>query len=182
MRDPRINDLCDALRKHKPVDAVEAAHVAEVLVFLEQNPHPLSRHTSAGHITSSCLAIHPDRPELIVLWHQKIGRWVQPGGHVEDSDASVSDASLRELCEETGAREIDVARRLGVVDVDVHRIPAFKSQPEHIHFDIRYGFVMSEHWVPGETAQWMPASEVVAKFDASMARLGRKVMDFHDGR
>jgi 8-oxo-dGTP pyrophosphatase MutT (NUDIX family) len=96
---------------------------------------------------------------------------------VEDTDASVADASLRELCEETGATATDIDKFLGIVDIDVHPIPAHKDQPEHLHYDVRFGFVMSTTWEPGEGSQWIPASEVVATLDPPTARLGRKVLD-----
>ena len=177
MLDSRLQDISDQLRQHTPLNATEAAHLAATLHFLETcNSNPLSRDTPEGHMTASCVAIHPHQPWMVILWHKKIGRWVQPGGHVEASDASVADASLRELCEETGARVTDIQTFLGIIDVDVHPIPAHKDQPEHLHYDVRFGFVMSENWEPGEDTQWMPAADVIAKLDPPTARLGRKVL------
>ena len=177
MLDSRLQDITDQLRQHTPLDATEAAHLAATLHFLETcNSNPLSRDTPEGHMTASCVAIHPHQPWMVILWHKKIGRWVQPGGHVEDSDASVADASLRELSEETGASVTDIQTFLGIIDVDIHPIPAHKYQPEHLHSDVRFGFVMSENWEPGEDTQWMPAADVIAKLDPPTARLGRKVL------
>ncbi len=178
MPDLRLQDITDQLRQHIPLDATEAAHLAATLHFLETcDSNPLSRDTPEGHITASCLAIHPTDASMVVLWHKKIGRWLQPGGHVEDTDASVADASLRELCEESGATAADVRAFLGIVDVDVHPIPAHKDQPEHFHYDVRFGFVMSTTWEPGEGSQWMPAEQVAATLDPPTARLGRKALD-----
>ena len=177
MPDSRLQDISDKLRQHTPLDATEAAHQVATLQFLETcRGNPLSRDTPEGHMTASCVAIHANLPLMVILWHKKIGRWVQPGGHVEDSDESVADASLRELCEETGATATDIAKFLGIVDIDVHPIPAHKDQPEHLHYDVRFGFVMSTSWGPGEGSQWMPASEVVGTLDPPTARLGRKVL------
>ena len=182
MPDSRLQDITDQLRQLTPLDATEAAHLAATLQFLETcDINPLSRDTPEGHMTASCVAIHPSQPWMVILWHKKIGRWVQPGGHVEDSDASVADASLRELCEETGASVSDIQRFLGIIDVDIHPIPAHKDQPEHLHYDVRFGFVMSENWEPGEGSQWMPAADVIAKLDPPTARLGRKVLAFRMG-
>ena len=177
MPDSRLQDICDKLRQHTPLDPTEAAHQVATLLFLETcTQNPLSRNTPEGHVTASCLAIHAMDASMVVLWHKKIGRWLQPGGHVEDSDESVADASLRELCEETGATTTDISKFLGIVDIDVHPIPALKDQAEHLHYDVRFGFVMSTSWEPGEGSQWMPAADVIAKLDPPTARLGRKVL------
>lgn len=183
MPDSRLQDITNLLRQHTPVDSIEAAHLAATLYFLETcTGNPLSRDTPDGHMTASCVAIHPNQPRMVILWHKKIGRWVQPGGHVEDSDASVADASLRELCEEAGASITDIQTFLGIIDVDVHPIPAHKDQPEHLHYDVRFGFVMTDGWEPGEDTEWMPAADVIAKLDPPTARLGRKVKQLHASR
>jgi len=174
--DPRINPLRTLLLAHSTSDETEREHHASILAFLENTANPLSRDTPEGHVTASCLAIHPIDASMVVLWHKKIGRWLQPGGHVEDSDPSVADASLRELCEETGAGVTDIQTFLGIIDVDVHPIPAHKDQPEHLHYDVRFGFVMSTSWGPGEGSQWMSAEQVATTLDPPTARLGRKVL------
>jgi 8-oxo-dGTP pyrophosphatase MutT (NUDIX family) len=177
MPDSRLQDISDKLRQQTPLDPTEAAQQVGTMLFLETcTQNPLSRDTPEGHMTASCVAIHPNQPWMVILWHKKIGRWVQPGGHVEDLDESVADASLRELCEETGATATDIAKFLGIVDIDVHPIPAHKDQPEHLHYDVRFGLVMSDNWEPGEGSQWMSAADVIAKLDPPTARLGRKVL------
>ena len=176
MSDSRVNPLRALLLAYLPSDETEREHHTSILTFLEYTADPLSRDTPEGHVTASCLAIHPIDASMVVLWHKKSGRWLQPGGHVEDSDPSVADASLRELCEETGATVADVSAFLGIVDVDVHPIPAHKDQPEHFHYDVRFGFVMSTSWGPGEGSQWMSAEQVAATLDPPTARLGRKVL------
>jgi len=172
----RVNPLRTLLLAYSPTDGIEQEHHTSILTFLENTANPLSRDTPEGHVTASCLAIHPIDASMVVLWHKKIGRWLQPGGHVEDSDPSVADASLRELCEETGASVTDIQTFLGIIDIDIHPIPAHKNQPEHLHYDVRFGFVMSTSWAPGEGSQWMSAEQVAATLDSPTARLGRKVL------
>ncbi len=176
MSDSRVNPLRTLILAYSPLEGNEQEHHAAMLAFLENTANPLSRDTPEGHITASCLAIHPIDASMVVLWHKKIGRWLQPGGHVEDTDANVAHASLRELCEETGASATDIDTFLGIVDIDVHPIPTHKDQPEHLHYDVRFGFVMSTTWEPGEGSQWMPAEQVEATLDPPTARLGRKVL------
>lgn len=176
MLDERVSRSMRALGRHIPLDNLETEHLDATLAFLDANIAPLSRFNPAGHVTASCVAIHSDRPEMLVLWHTKIGRWLQPGGHVEDADTSVSAAALRELCEETGATPADVREFLDIVDVDVHLIPAYGLEAPHYHYDVRFGFVMSAAFEPSEGAIWKPAAEVLATLDTPTARLGRKVL------
>ena len=72
MPDSRLQDISDQLRQHTPLDATEAAHLAATLHFLETcNSNPLSRDTAEGHMTASCVAIHPNQPWMVILWHKK---------------------------------------------------------------------------------------------------------------
>ncbi|MFN7829611.1 MAG: hypothetical protein ACK5NX_00255, partial [Armatimonadota bacterium] len=76
MPDSRLQDITDQLRQLTPLDATEAAHLAATLQFLETcDINPLSRDTPEGHMTASCVAIHPNQPWMVILWHKKIGRW-----------------------------------------------------------------------------------------------------------
>ena len=71
----------------------------------------------------------------LLTHHKKLDRWLQLGGHC-DGDANLAASALRECQEESGieALVIDPVP----FDVDVHRIPARKNEPEHWHLDTRY--------------------------------------------
>jgi 8-oxo-dGTP pyrophosphatase MutT (NUDIX family) len=51
--------------------------------------------------TTSAFIMHPTKPELLFLLHRKLGKWLQPGGHVE-LDENPLQALYHELEEETG--------------------------------------------------------------------------------
>lgn len=113
-----------------------------MLDLLGSHPQPLSRQSfTPGHVTASALLLGPDRAHLGLLWHDKLGRLLQPGGHVEPSDVSVLAAAQRELAEETGLAASEV-RLLSAAPlaVDAHEIPAYGEEPAHRHFDVRYAF------------------------------------------
>lgn len=92
-----------------------------------------------GHFTASGLVASPDGAAVLLILHGKLGRWLQPGGHVESDDATVEDAVRREVSEETGVRDI---ARLGpsLVRIDAHTIPQHGTEPEHTHIDLAMGF------------------------------------------
>jgi 8-oxo-dGTP pyrophosphatase MutT (NUDIX family) len=89
-----------------------------------------------------------DAPKSTVLQvrHRHLDRWLLPGGHVECSDRSLTEAAHRELTEETGeaGRQALLVREYPV-DINMHVIPARpgRREGEHVHFDFRFVFVMS---------------------------------------
>jgi 8-oxo-dGTP pyrophosphatase MutT (NUDIX family) len=51
--------------------------------------------------TASAFVLHPTEEKILLLKHRKIGKWLQPGGHVE-LDENPWQALEHELHEETG--------------------------------------------------------------------------------
>lgn len=51
--------------------------------------------------TTSAFIMHPSEPKILLLKHKKIGKWLQPGGHIE-LDENPIQALHREIEEETG--------------------------------------------------------------------------------
>jgi 8-oxo-dGTP pyrophosphatase MutT (NUDIX family) len=58
--------------------------------------------TGIRHYTASAVVLDQDSRVLLVH-HNKIGRWLYPGGHI-DPDEDPAQAALREVHEETGIR------------------------------------------------------------------------------
>ena len=96
------------------------------------------RDNPRGHITASAWILSPDRTHALLVHHRKLGRWLQPGGHIEN-DSSVFDAALREAREESGIPSLR-SLHTGIFDVDIHWIPARNDFPTHQHLDIRFAF------------------------------------------
>jgi 8-oxo-dGTP pyrophosphatase MutT (NUDIX family) len=89
--------------------------------------------------------IDAPRSRVLLLHHARLGRWLQPGGHAEPSDATPLAGALRELHEESGladASPLCGAHGSALVDLDVHEIPARGEEPAHLHFDLRYAFAV----------------------------------------
>jgi len=92
-----------------------------------------------GHFTASGFVASPDGGSLLLIHHGKLDRWLQPGGHFEEIDASVEAAAKREVLEETGVGNLT---RIGsaLVRIDAHPIPERGLEPAHTHFDLGVGF------------------------------------------
>jgi 8-oxo-dGTP pyrophosphatase MutT (NUDIX family) len=104
------------------------------------------RKNFAGHITASGFVLSPDHKKLALVKHKFLNRYLQPGGHVEETDATVLAAAQREILEET---DIQSCRHLPFhsdpllpIDIDTHEIPANpkKNEPKHLHHDFRFVF------------------------------------------
>ena len=88
-----------------------------------------------GHVTGSSWIVDESGRNVVLLFHGKLGKWVQPGGHCDD-ESDVLSVALREAREETG---LDVwAHDTTIFDVDAHEIPEYWNTPAHVHYDVRF--------------------------------------------
>jgi 8-oxo-dGTP pyrophosphatase MutT (NUDIX family) len=173
------HDVHKQLEHHLPFDPVEAGHHAKTLALVGRYPDNFWRRTNlVGHMTASAFVVNKEHSHALMLHHAALQKWLQPGGHIDDSDASPLAAAIRETIEETGiAAHPAPYLRLGGVnvkdapltdvalyDVDVHAIPARKKngveEPAHHHYDLRYLLVAAS-----------------AEVESGIARMARKLMN-----
>lgn len=152
---------------------------AKMMVLARQSGDVLSRyHFEPGHFTTSGFVVSDDADHLLLVFHAKLGRWLQPGGHIEPADSGIEAAARREVEEETGLSELILAGD-GLFDVDVHQIPAARGEPGHEHHDLRFLFRASGDPVPGDgvtDASWRPLDGIAARTsDRSLLRAAAKL-------
>jgi 8-oxo-dGTP pyrophosphatase MutT (NUDIX family) len=168
--------LLAELAAYQPYDSAEATFVRQIREFLQKHDAPFSRKTAAGHITASAVVVDGARQAVLMIWHEKLSRWLQPGGHCEpDIDPTLPDAALRELVEETHipAEAITLVQK-NLFDVDIHPIPARGDEAAHLHYDLRYLFQTN---ATREGIQWRPITEVAQMGDESRSRFAKKLLD-----
>ncbi len=105
----------------------------EFLDRLDDGPQALHRDGRPSHLTASAIVLDADRTSVLLVHHRRTGLWLQPGGHVEDGDASLADAALREAVEETGIAGLRLLAG-EPVHLERHRAPC---GAEH-HLDVRF--------------------------------------------
>ncbi len=168
------NDLPALLARHEPTDDKERRDLATMQAFAASLAEPFSRTQWPAHFTASAVVVDPGFERVVLVHHAKLLRWLQPGGHVEPGDASIVEAALREAKEETGL-DVDFRAR-EPLDVDVHVIPARKTEPEHQHLDVRFLLVAANPQAlahdPTEShgAQWLPWDEALTRADEAPLR------------
>ena len=109
----------------------------------------ISRKNFFGHITASAILINQSFSKVLLINHKSLKKFIQPGGHIEKKDKTFSQAAIRELKEETGfvnilAFPFNIDLPEVPFDIDVHTIPENKNkkEAEHLHFDLRYIFIL----------------------------------------
>ena len=68
--------------------------------LLSQGGDFASRRSFPAHATAGALLVRST--EILLVEHRAYGIFLQPGGHLEPSDATLAGAAERELAEETG--------------------------------------------------------------------------------
>lgn len=174
----------DATRKllsqFVPFDPAEAVHRERMLALAAVVGDPFSReHFVLGHFTASAFVVSPDGKSLLLIYHSKLHRWLQPGGHVEAEDADLFAAAAREVLEEVGMN-VGPPTVAGIFDVDIHPIPARKDEPLHEHFDVRFLYRATSLEIAASSdasdAKWVPIDEINARdADASVMRVVAKL-------
>lgn len=171
-------ELLRLLGTHRPVDSVEEESCRRIVDFVSAHPSCFQRALEHGHVTGSAWLLDRDGSRALLTFHRKLGRWLQPGGHA-DGDCDILAVALREAREESGIDGIEPAS-LEIFDVDVHRIPARPSEPEHDHYDVRFlfrvtgdnAFRVSEESV---SLRWFSMKELAEiETDESVRRMARK--------
>jgi len=179
----RRRALLGLLADYDPADEAEQEYLARMRDLAESSPDPFARDSfTPGHFTAGAFVVHPAQPRLLLIHHGKLGRWLQPGGHVDPGDTGPRHAARREAGEETGITAIELLDP-GLFDVDVHRFPAGPGGGHaHEHFDLRFLFRARHAAVAAGpevgAVRWMSRAEIEElDADRSLLRPAVKALD-----
>jgi len=170
-------------------NAGEQEAKARMLALLDQEDNatvsPFTKaHTLPGHFTASAFVLSSDGRHLALIFHGKLHRWLQPGGHFEKEDVDLVAAAKREVTEEIGVAPNALALVESsdgpIFDLDIHEIPARKTDPTHEHFDIRVLFQTTSDVVTAgsdaKDARWVSLTDITEEMtDASVMRAVEKI-------
>jgi 8-oxo-dGTP pyrophosphatase MutT (NUDIX family) len=144
-----------------------------VLSFLLARPDACRRDCVPGHITASTLVLDHSGTRALLTLHPRFGRWLQLGGHCEDSDADIVAAALREATEESGIADLRIDPTLAALHV--HPVICSLGVPTR-HLDLQFIAHAPEN---AEIAcsdesldlRWWPLDELPAETDFGLTQL-----------
>ncbi len=119
----------------QPPDRSQDSIRNAVLAFLDAREDACRRECVPGHITASALVLDDTGGQVLLTLHPRLGRWVQLGGHCEDSDADILGAALREATEESGVDGLRLSPDLAAINV--HALTCSLGVPTR-HLDLQF--------------------------------------------
>jgi 8-oxo-dGTP pyrophosphatase MutT (NUDIX family) len=163
-----LDGLHAQLVEHVPGDPREAWAQRRMLGLLAWLPAPWDQHADPVHLMGSAIVMDA-HGRVLLHRHKRLGRWLQPGGHLDPGELP-AEAARRETREETGlvARHLDASPR--PLHLDVH-----EGGRGHVHLDVRY-LLVADGDLPfapadGESAElaWLSADDASRWGDHSVA-------------
>lgn len=128
-------DAVATLGAWRPADRTQESLRQSYLGFLAAREDACRRSCEPGHITASALVVSAAGDATLLTLHPRVGRWLQLGGHCEESDTTLAGAALREATEESGIAGLRISPV--PIHLDVHPITCSLGKPTR-HFDVRF--------------------------------------------
>lgn len=152
-------------------DATQSMLRGEFLQWIDHHPRPTSRTADPHHLTASGLVVSHDLARVALVHHRKFGRWLQTGGHIEDTDADVPAAALREATEETGV--VGLVIDPTPVLLSRHRV---KCWPDGDHLDVQFVLTAPAEATlvcssESDALEWWPVTALPTSTDDSVRAL-----------
>jgi 8-oxo-dGTP pyrophosphatase MutT (NUDIX family) len=162
--DDRVPRVRAQIAAHEPADDRERSAKEQALASLDRLPRPLDVDDPT-HVTASAVVV--GTRGVLLHRHRKLGRWMQPGGHLDPGEEP-AEAAVRECREETGLTVTHPWGEPRLIHLDVHAAAA-----GHVHIDLRYlveGPDAPPDPEPGESPEvaWVSWDEAEALADEAL--------------
>lgn len=130
----------EQIKNYRPTSVEEKKDRELILNYIEKHDDLLVRDNLLMHFTSSALVLNETRDATLMVFHNQFQAWSWPGGHV-DADPDFLSVALREVREETGAKNLrpifERIASLRMLAIEGHwKKGAYV--PAHLHLSVGY--------------------------------------------
>ena len=125
-------------------------------------------------ICASCYVVDFKSKELLMIYNKKLGKWLQPGGHIEHDETPIATAT-REVKEETGI-EIKLIGNIFQNNIEPLAVEKYNTRIGNM-IDIQYvGIPIKKVITDNECnqAKWIPMKEVLISPIISISLLSKR--------
>ncbi len=173
-------DAVRLLTGWRPADDGQESLRETFLGHLAAHPDGVWRSCRPDHLTASALVLSPDRDQVLLHLHGKVGRWLQFGGHPEEGDTTLLGAALREAEEESGLAGLRPVL-LQPLRLDRHPAPCAPGLARD-HLDVQFAALADRVRPPqvseeSHDVRWFAVDALPAGTDGSVRALVRAAVD-----
>lgn len=133
-------ELKEQIEKYIPYNEQEENDKKIILDYMNKFDNLLTRENEIAHFTASAWTVNKERTKVLMIYHKIYNSWAWTGGHA-DGDKDLLYTAVRELKEETGAKNVNVLKEdifsLETICVKGH-IKRGRYVSSHLHFNITY--------------------------------------------
>ena len=166
MADPKDHDnkkasFLRALYNYRSFDSAEEKSRHDFIGLMRRSPNPYSREHYDHHLTASAYVMNAALTHVLLIYHNKLKKWVQPGGHC-DGETDPCKTAITEVWEETGLKNL---KPIGLLDLNLYTNTQ-KGRYGHTDYDAAYLLIadMSEPININERecarAKWLPIEQI----------------------
>lgn len=133
-------DIIRDIENFVPLCPQEQRDKTGILRFLAGHPDAFDRENLTAHMTASAWVLSPDRPQVVMVYHNLYHSWSWTGGHA-DGDRDLLAVAMREVTEETGLRQLELLHP-GIFSLECLTVDGHEKRgqyvPSHIHMNVTY--------------------------------------------
>lgn len=163
-----MQKLIEQIKNYVPYNEQEENDKKLILEYINMFDDVLTRKNEFAHFTASSWAVNKERTKVIMIYHNIYDSWAWTGGHA-DGETDLLGTAIRELKEETGARNVKVlsdgifSLELGCVNGHFKR---GKWVSSHVHLNLTYLLEVEENETlkmkddENSGVRWVPIEDV----------------------